>query len=196
MGLEPITNTAMRVQLSAVIVGVSLLVGTATPMPAQGLGDLARKAEENRKTAKKGTKVYTNSDAGNVPAATVTADDKNAAPASGDAGAPAAAKPVADASQEKGPQKDQAYYAERLKTLQAQLERDTQFAAAIQTRINILSADLVNNDQGARPAIEADRNRAMAELARLQKSIVDDKKALADFEEEARRSGVPPGWLR
>ena len=186
----------MRLQLSAVIVGVSLLVGTAAPVRAQSLGDLARKAEENRKTAKKGTKVYTNSDAGNVQAATVAGADKSAAPASGDAGAKAAEKPGADAQQDKGPQKDQAYYAERLKTLLAQLERDTQFAAAIQTRINILSADLVNNDQGARPAIEADRNRAMAELARLQKAIVDGKKAIADFEEEARRSGVPPGWLR
>ena len=70
------------------------------------------------------------------------------------------------------------------------------FADAIQTRINILSADLVNNDLGQRPAIEQDRNRALAELARLQKSIVDDRKAIADFEEEARRAGVPPGWLR
>ena len=70
------------------------------------------------------------------------------------------------------------------------------FAEAIQTRINILSADLVNNDVGQRPAIEQDRNRALAELARLQKSIVADRKAIADFEEEARRAGVPPGWLR
>jgi hypothetical protein len=180
MGLEPIRKKATRLQFSAVIVGVSLLAGTAAPVGAQALSDLARKAEENRKTAKKGTRVYTNADAGNVRAAP----------------APAAGKPAADVPQEKGPRKDQAYYAERLETLQAQLERDTQFAAAIQTRINILTADLVNNDQGARPAIEADRNRAIAELARLQKSIVDDEKAIADFEEDARRSGVPPGWLR
>ena len=70
------------------------------------------------------------------------------------------------------------------------------FADAIQTRVNILSADLVNNDLGQRPVIEQNRNRALAELARLQKSIADDRKAIADLEEEARRSGVPPGWLR
>jgi hypothetical protein len=175
---------------------LSLLVGAAVPVRAQGLGDLARKVAEDRKAAKKGTRVYTNADAGNVPAATVTHADKSAAPAAGDASAAVAAKPGADAPPDKGPQKDRAYYAERLEALEAQLERDMQFAAAIQTRINILSADLVNNDQGARPAIEADRNRAMAELARLQKSIVDDKKAIADFHEEARRASVPPGWLR
>jgi hypothetical protein len=195
MSLEPIRNNAMRLQAAVVIVGVSLLVGTGAPVRAQSLADVAKKAEENRKAAKKGTRVFTNADAGNVPAATVAGGDKGAAPS--DAAADKSAqKPAADVQQDKGPQKDQAYYAERLKTLQAQLERDTQFAAAMQTRINILSADLVNNDLRSRPAIEADRNRAMAELARLQASIVDDKKAIADFEEDARRSGVPPGWLR
>jgi hypothetical protein len=34
------------------------------------------------------------------------------------------------------------------------------------------------------------------ELARLKKAIDSDKKAVADLEEEARRAGVPPGWLR
>jgi hypothetical protein len=36
----------------------------------------------------------------------------------------------------------------------------------------------------------------MAELERLKKQVVDDRKAIADIEEEARRAGVPPGWLR
>ena len=168
-------------------------------MFAQGLADLAKKAEDSRKTAKKESKVYTNADAGNVLAATAaTLPEKSptAAPAAGDAGGQGAQTPAANAGQDKGAQKSQAAWAEKMKTLQAQLERDTVFADAIQTRINILSADLVNNDLGQRPAIEQDRNRALAELARLQKSIADDKKAIADFEEEARRAGVPAGWLR
>jgi uncharacterized membrane protein YccC len=185
----------MHRHIQAVAITVSLFVGVA-PVSAQGLGDLAKKAEESRKAAKKVTKVYTNADAGNVQAATVTtpADKSPAAPSA--AGAQTAQTPAADAGQDKSTQKNQAYWAEKLKTLQGQLERDMVFADAMQTRINILAADLVNNDQGQRPAIEQDRNRAMAELARLQKSIADDKKAIADFEEEARRAGVPAGWLR
>ena len=31
---------------------------------------------------------------------------------------------------------------------------------------------------------------------RLKKAIENDKKALADLQEEARRAGVPPGWMR
>jgi hypothetical protein len=186
----------MCLHIHAAVIAVSLSLGAA-PLAAQGLGEMARKAEESRKAAKKGAKVYTNADAGNVQAATITsptASQGGAAttPASGE-GAKSGEQPAADA---RTGQKDQAYWADRMKGLQAQLERDTQFAAAIQTRVNILSADLVNNDQGQRPAIEADRSRAVAELARLQKTIDDDKKAIADLEDEARRAGVPPGWLR
>jgi hypothetical protein len=30
----------------------------------------------------------------------------------------------------------------------------------------------------------------------VKKEITQNTKALADLQEEARRSGVPPGWLR
>ena len=68
---------------------------------------------------------------------------------------------------------------------------------AMQTRINALSTDFVNRDDPAqRSVIERDRQKALTELARLKKAVVDGKKAIADLEEEARRAGVPPGWLR
>ena len=46
----------------------------------------------------------------------------------------------------------------------------------------------------ARLAIE--RQKALAELDRMKKAAAADAKAIADLEEEARRAGVPPGWLR
>ena len=42
----------------------------------------------------------------------------------------------------------------------------------------------------------AERQKAIDELNRLKKEIEDDKKAIAALQEEARRAGVPPGWLR
>ena len=84
-----------------------------------------------------------------------------------------------------------------MKELQAQLSRDQTFADALQTRINSLSADFVNRDDPAqRTAISADRDRAAKELDALKKAIEQDKKAIADLEEEARRANVPAGWLR
>ena len=45
-------------------------------------------------------------------------------------------------------------------------------------------------------AISADRQKALAELDRTQKAVAADTKAIAALDEEARRAGVPPGWLR
>ena len=44
--------------------------------------------------------------------------------------------------------------------------------------------------------IETNRQKAVADLVRQTKAVKDDEKALADLLEEARRAGVPPGWMR
>lgn len=187
----------MNMHFATAFVGFSLVMG-AMPASAQ-LADLAKKAEETRQAAKKekaATKTYTNADAGNVPAATQLSGSGGpaATPATGATGAtgdtPAPAAPA-------GEQKDEAFYANRMKDLRATLDRDRVMASAMQTQINSLTTDFVNRDDPAqRSAIEQDRNRAIAELARLQKQIEADQKAIADFEEEARRANVPSGWLR
>ena len=52
------------------------------------------------------------------------------------------------------------------------------------------------DDPAQRGVIETNRQKAVAELARLTKSVQADKKGISDLMEEARRAGVPPGWLR
>ena len=42
----------------------------------------------------------------------------------------------------------------------------------------------------------SDRQKALTELDRVKKEIQQHTKALADLQEEARKAGVPPGWLR
>jgi hypothetical protein len=67
----------------------------------------------------------------------------------------------------------------------------------MQTRINALTTDFVNRDDPAqRAVIEQNRQKSIDQLAKLNQSVQDTKKAIADFLEEARRAGVPPGWLR
>jgi hypothetical protein len=71
------------------------------------------------------------------------------------------------------------------------------FAEALQTRINALSRDaLSRDDPAARRRVADDRNEARAELARVKQAIEAGTKQIADTEEEARKAGVPPGWLR
>ena len=71
------------------------------------------------------------------------------------------------------------------------------FAEALQTRINSLSTDFVNRDDPfQRAKIGEDRDKAIAELARVKGDIDRAKKQIEEIEEEARKAGVPPGWLR
>jgi len=44
--------------------------------------------------------------------------------------------------------------------------------------------------------IWSQRTAALEEMERLTQEISDLKKSIADIEDEARREGVPPGWLR
>ena len=71
------------------------------------------------------------------------------------------------------------------------------FAESLQTRINSLRTDFVNRDNRVeREKIQVDLNTSLAELERLKKELDEKTKAIAAIEDEARRAGVPPGWLR
>jgi hypothetical protein len=167
---------------------------------------VARKEEERRKAHPEAAKVYTNKDLNAAPAPSIpaggTKDTKDAKDAKDpkdtkDDKDPKAADDKAKDANGKEPVKDKAYWSGRLKTLQDLVDQNQILVDAIQTRINALSTDFVNRDDPAqRSVIERDRQKALTELTRLKKAIVDGKKAVADLEEEARRAGVPPGWLR
>jgi RNA polymerase-binding transcription factor DksA len=84
-----------------------------------------------------------------------------------------------------------------MKAAQAQLERSQILMDSLQSRINALTTDYVNRDDPAQRAkIEGDRKAALAELERVRKEVDDAGKAIKALEDDARRAGVPPGWLR
>lgn len=185
----------MRVKGLPALAIVALLVAAAAPAFAQSLADVAKKEEERRKKIAEPAKVYTNKDLSAAPApSTPAASATPGAPAA----TPATPKDAAKAdTKDKEPAKDQAQWAGRMKALRDELARNETFAEAMQTRLNSLQADFVNRDDPAqRSIIERDRQKVAGELTRLKQAITDGKKAIADLEEEARRAGVPPGWLR
>jgi chromosome segregation ATPase len=204
MALEPITCKAMRICALLLIVST----GVAAPLAAQSLADVSRKESERRQAVKEPGKSYSNKDLKSAPApappdaSSVPADQKDdskadsPADASSSADSGGAAKD-ARAAKDKEPVRDQAYWSKRMTDLHEQLSRDQVYMDALQSRINALTTDYVNRDNPIeRNQIAADRQRALDELARLKKGTEEDKKAIADLEEEARRAAVPPGWLR
>jgi hypothetical protein len=183
----------MSVRLLAAI----LLLGfTAGRVSAQTLADVAKKEEERRKKVAAPAKVLTNKDLTPTPPGSPSAPGPaaSATPAK-----PAAADDKAAADKDAGDKapKDQAYWSTRMKAAQQQLDRDSTFHDALQSKINALTTDFsARDDPAQRAIIERDRQKSIAEQNRLKKAIEDDKKAIADLQEEARRAGVPPGWLR
>jgi hypothetical protein len=181
---------------------MSLAVGGAAVVSAQSLAEIAKKEEARRKEIKEPTKVFTNKDLVPAPTPSTSADGTAVPAAQAAGGGSKETKDPKDAKDDKDgkatePAKDKAYWAGRLKGLQDTLDRDQTYADALQSRINALTTDFVNRaDPAQRAVIERDRQRSIAELARLKEQIQKDKKALADLDEEARRAGVPPGWLR
>jgi hypothetical protein len=204
----------MRLSILAVVMFGGVLAGATAPVRAQSLAEVAKKEEARRKATKDGAKVYTNKDLGAAADAGVpAAPAPTTSAAANDAKDAAATKAATDAKQtktadpnsatkgsgsdDKKPAADQASWSKRMAGLRETLQRDQVYAEALQSRINALTTDFVNRDDPAqRGQIGSQRETAMNELNRLKKQIEDDKKAIADAEEEARRSGVPAGWLR
>ncbi len=84
-----------------------------------------------------------------------------------------------------------------MKQAREDLRRNEVFAEALQTRVGALTNDFVGNiDPLHRIKIGEDRQKAIAELDRVKTEIENGKKAILEIEDEARKAGVPPGWLR
>jgi hypothetical protein len=198
--VRPIRTFMNRViAIAAVVCALNASVAPAqststATSSSKPLADVAKAEEARRKTVRKPARVYTNGDlrtdiSAGVPAPPV-ASSPSARETSGNAtpGAPAAAKPEV---------KDQAYWAARMKTAQDAVARTQIFMDSLQSRINALTTDFVNRDDPAQKAkIETDRRAALAELERVKKELDDHLKAITATEDDARRAGVPPGWLR
>jgi hypothetical protein len=193
-------SRAQFVTAAAWAIAAGLIV---SPVSAQSLADVAKKEADRRKTVLEPAKVYTNKDLspvppGSPPPPATPAPDASAKTGDADKkGDDKGEKAEKSEKGEKEPVKDQAYWSGRLKALKDKLARDKDYADAMQTRINSLTTDFVNRDDPAqRSVIEQNRNKSIAELGRLNTSVKDTQKAIDDLLEEARRAGVPPGWLR
>ena len=185
---------------AALVLGMNSLAwaqGTTvntTPSMTKPLADVAREEEARRKQARKPSRVLTNSSLtpdiskGIAPPPSTT--PATTTPSNATPGTPAGDAPP-------GAAKDQAYWSTRIKTARDQMSRTQIFMDSLQTRINSLTTDFVNRDDPAQRAkIETDRQQALAELERVKKELTDQQKAITAIEDEARRAGVPAGWLR
>ena len=205
----------MRLRTAAFVALVGFACGVG-PIVAQSLADVARKEADRRKSIKDGGKAYTNKDLPNLPAPGPSAAGSSSREPNAEKAATSRPRvtpstepaqetvgPGSTRRQDLGDKKespkpmDQAAWGKQMKDLRDHLDRDQTYVDALQSRVNALTTDFVARDDPAQRAqLGLDRQKALTELDRLKKQIGDDKRAIADLEEDARRSGVPPGWLR
>ncbi len=196
----------MKLLVTTVVLCV-LAIGRPSLVAGQSLAELARQEAARRQTIARG-KVITNSDLKPVPppsaapptstpgttlAPPPTLEQAGAASAD-DAAGDSKAIDAASAGEDK---KDEKYWRQRVTAARDNLTRSQTFQQALQARVAALSTDFVNRDDPAQRAkVAQDREKALAELDRVSKDIVRYQTELTTIADDARRAGVPAGWVR
>lgn len=194
-----ITFMTRRILLTTVLAAALAGPSVAFAQQKPSLGELAAKEAKRREAVKGTSKVLTNQDLprGMAPRPVPPADPGAPAEAKPEAKPDEAQPPKTDQPAKDEPAKDEAWWRKRITLAREELRRNEMFAEALQTRINALTNDFTaRDDPFQRAKIAEERTTALAELQRVKTDIESTRKTIADIEEEARRAGVPPGWLR
>jgi hypothetical protein len=185
----------MRPLLLAMSLGAAL--SAAAPVDWQSLADVARASEvaRNATAGRPAVKVYTNKDLPAVDRPPLSAPPPANASAPAVVGAatppaavPATAVPVA---------KDETYWRERMRPLRERL--DSARALADQTKRRADELMRASDRCFMIGIVCADYTESLRLTERHKSLLADVARAERDvtaLEEEARRAGVPPGWLR
>jgi hypothetical protein len=186
---------------------LAYVANAAAQTQSPTLAQVAKREEERRKGIASPAKVLTNGDL--KPTTVVSADAPASETAGGDATTPAATKAVAankdqDKEKEKDkkdkakePAQDEKYWRDRIAAARAKLDHDKAVLDGLQSQVNFMNGQVLGQDDPVqKQQLSNKRFKVQHELDLLQKDIQDDNMALADIPEEARRAGVPAGWLR
>ncbi len=191
----------VTVCLVCTVAAVALL---AAEVSAQSLADVGLVEEARRSAIRNPARVYTNADLGGQGLLTTAAfRPRSVTPPSDGASAPSSAtEPAPDAPAGTQPQasagaQDEEYWRNRISAVQGQIARSEILRDALQNRIDSLQADFTARDDPAQRAVVfSNREQALVELAGMEAEIERLNEEIAEIQDEARRAGVPPGWLR
>jgi hypothetical protein len=175
---------------------VAVLLLAAAPALPQSLGEVAERSNKQRKGTP--AKVYTNDDLneshdapeGKVASPAAPAPAAPAATPSGGASTAPAPAPTMDPAQR---------WRRDAKARRDAVARAEANVAAIQAKIDALLLDLNPTNVGdpnRLQTIEAEKAKALADLEMAKEELAQARQGVEDLEDEARKAGVPPGWLR
>jgi len=175
----------------------------ATQQDQTSVADAARKTKEAQEKSK-AKKVYTDEDMTSLSGPVSVVGEKKSAPAASDADKPGTGPAI----------KDEAYWRSRYQELSQKMDAVDKQIADLQEDIRKYGKGGSNATQGAGPAgpgqnacvdqvkgqagtiCQAIVNDREAQLKDLEKKKADIQKQIDDLQDEARKAGVDPGWVR
>jgi hypothetical protein len=177
----------MKLVIGSVVAGV--LVAGVAASSAQSLADVARKEEARRQKVAKPSKVYKDEDVQKYAPVTSSAQTKASTVTALDANG----KPVGRQAAAEGLPADEAGWRARLQNARDGLDRDKLLLSALEQQARS-SGRRTGAAEGEQPA--DDTSARAAEIKRLKAEMDGFRATLANAEEDARKAGVPPGWVR
>ena len=176
----------MKLVAGTVVLGV--LVAGVVSAGAQSLADVARNEEVRRKTIKQPSRVYTDADLSKYGAVTAQSQQAAATVTVLDANG----KPVGEAAAAAGLPANEEGWRARLQSARDGLDRNRLLVNALEQQARSAKARAGDADgEGEDP----NAGRA-AEIKRLKAEMETFRQTLDNAEEDARKAGVPPGWVR
>ena len=197
----PIARIATLAMLVAWGVGVAL----AQDSPgSESLADLARQAKAQRAKSREKTKVYTNEDIEALPPLPMTTTDVQPgeptaqATTGNNAGNDSRKARSAEAGSEKHGEE---YFRARMGKLEERLELDQREVTILQqalgqSQMMYYSDPVQGLLQSSGPTALSDVHSQQDQIAKKQADVAADQAAIDDLQDELRREGGDPGWLR
>ena len=92
---------------------------------------------------------------------------------------------------------DEAAWRRRVRQLADAIEQNLSIIAETEARLALLETQAVSRDDPAQQAaLRQQARQARESLTGLRRKVTAGQQALSNLLEDARRLGVPPGWLR
>jgi len=177
----------MKLVIGSVVAGV--LVAGVAKSGAQSLADVARTEEARRQKIAAPAKVYTDADVQKYAPATPGAQAAATTVTSLDANG----KPVGQQAAAEGLPADEAGWRSRLQNARDGMDRNRLLVSALEQQSRS-AARRAGTPEGGEPA--DDSSSRAVEIKRLKAEMDAFRATLANAEEDARKAGVPPGWVR
>lgn len=161
----------------------------------ESLADAARKAREQKKEAPKTVKTFTNDNLPTEGGISTVGGTPSAASTTASSGTSAATEGKGAAAQ--SPKNEKAWR-ERFETLHRKLQQDEANLEVMKRELAQLNIQYYGdpNQELQQQFTRSDINNKTSDIDKMQAQVDADKQAIADAEDELRKSGGDPGWAR